>query len=139
MLFAAGDVLAQMVTMEKGGKYDRPRMTRAAIFGAFMLGPLAHLHFNFMEWLVVRKVRVHARLSVRKVKSTCMLVREEGQSTCMLVHEKGQSTCMLVREKGQSTCMLVREKGQSTCMLVREKGQSTCMLVVDVCPFIGDI
>ena len=56
VLFAAGDVLAQTVTMEKGGKYDRPRIKRAAIYGAFILGPLAHLHFNFMEWLIVKKV-----------------------------------------------------------------------------------
>ena len=56
MLFAVGDVLAQTVTMEKGGKYDRPRITRAAIYGTFIMGPLAHLHFNFMEWLIVKKV-----------------------------------------------------------------------------------
>ena len=51
-----GDVLAQTVTMEKGGKYDRGRVTRAAIFGTVLLGPLGHLHFNFMEWLIVKRV-----------------------------------------------------------------------------------
>ena len=49
-------MLAQTVTMEKGGKYDRPRIARAATFGAFILGPLAHTHFNFIEWLIVKKV-----------------------------------------------------------------------------------
>ena len=33
------------------------RAGRASIFGCFILGPLAHLHFNFLEWLIVRRVR----------------------------------------------------------------------------------
>lgn len=57
MLFGAGDLLAQTATMERGGKYDVPRLTRAAVFGTFLLGPLAHVHFNFIEWLVVKRVR----------------------------------------------------------------------------------
>ena len=56
VLFTTGDVLAQTVTMEKGGKYNCPRAARAAVFGTFLLGPLAHLHFNFIEWLIVKKV-----------------------------------------------------------------------------------
>lgn len=48
--------MAQTVTMEKGGHYDRPRILRAAVFGAFILGPLAHTHYNFIEWLTVKKV-----------------------------------------------------------------------------------
>lgn len=51
-------MLAQTVTMEKGGKYDRGRVTRAAIFGTVLLGPLGHLHFNFMEWLIVKRVSI---------------------------------------------------------------------------------
>ena len=56
VLFAAGDVLAQTVTMDKGGEYNWSRTARAAVFGSLLLGPLAHTHFNFIEWLVVKKV-----------------------------------------------------------------------------------
>ena len=66
VLFATGDVLAQTVTMEKGGKYNCGRMTRAAVFGSLLLGPLAHTHFNFIEWLIVKKVR-------QKLKLYCQL------------------------------------------------------------------
>lgn len=27
------------------------------MFGTVLLGPLAHLHFNFIEWLIVKRVR----------------------------------------------------------------------------------
>ena len=39
------------------------RVGRAAVFGTFILGPLAHLHFNFLEYLVVRRVSVHVTLT----------------------------------------------------------------------------
>ena len=50
-----GDVIAQFVTPEEGGTNFK-RIGRAAFFGGFILGPLAHLHFNFLEYLIVRKV-----------------------------------------------------------------------------------
>lgn len=51
-----GDVIAQIVVSEKDEKFDYSRVSRAWIFGTFILGPLAHAHFNFLEWLVVRRV-----------------------------------------------------------------------------------
>lgn len=51
-----GDVIAQVIVGDKDTKFDYKRTGRAWIFGTFILGPLAHWHFNFLEWLVVRKV-----------------------------------------------------------------------------------
>ena len=42
--------------MDPGGKFDWPRLGRAWVFGTFILGPLAHFHFNFLDWLVVKRV-----------------------------------------------------------------------------------
>lgn len=39
--------------------YLLQRVGRAAIFGCFILGPLAHLHFNFLEYLVIKRVSPH--------------------------------------------------------------------------------
>lgn len=33
------------------------RLLRAVIYGSAIMAPLAHVHFNFLEWLVVEKVR----------------------------------------------------------------------------------
>lgn len=57
VLFGLGDVIAQVFIGEKDATYDYKRTGRAWIFGTFLLGPLAHWHFNFLEWLVVRKVQ----------------------------------------------------------------------------------
>ena len=57
VLFGLGDVIAQLVMLEPGGKFDFPRLGRAWVFGTFILGPLAHFHFNFLDWLVVKRVR----------------------------------------------------------------------------------
>ena len=51
-----GDVIAQLVTREKDKDFDWKRLGRASIFGTFILGPLAHLHFGFLEWLIVKRV-----------------------------------------------------------------------------------
>ncbi len=56
VLFSLGDVIAQVIIGEKGVPYDYMRTGRAWVFGTFLLGPLAHWHFNFLEWLVVRRV-----------------------------------------------------------------------------------
>ena len=56
VLFGLGDVIAQLVTLQPGGKFDVPRLGRAWVFGTFILGPLAHFHFNFLDWLVVKRV-----------------------------------------------------------------------------------
>ena len=57
VLFGLGDVFAQTFTKEKDKGYDLPRLGRAWVFGTFILGPLAHWHFNFLEHLVVKRVR----------------------------------------------------------------------------------
>lgn len=56
ILFGLGDVIAQTITKEKGKSYDLPRLGRAWVFGTFILGPLAHWHFNFLEYLVVKRL-----------------------------------------------------------------------------------
>ena len=56
VLFGLGDVIAQVIIGEKDVPYDYMRTGRAWVFGTFILGPLAHWHFNFLEWLVIRKV-----------------------------------------------------------------------------------
>ena len=58
VLFGVGDVLAQLVTRKKGGEADVPRTARAVLFGSLLFGPLAHLHFNFIEWLIVKRVTI---------------------------------------------------------------------------------
>lgn len=56
VLFGLGDVIAQFVVKKEGDKFDFPRLGRAWVFGTFILGPLGHLHYNFIEWLTVHKV-----------------------------------------------------------------------------------
>ena len=56
VLFGLGDVIAQFAVKKEGDKFDFPRLGRAWIFGTFILGPLGHLHYNFIEWFTVRKV-----------------------------------------------------------------------------------
>lgn len=53
MLFSAGDVLAQAIGGFEGG-LDWQRIGRAAVFGGVLLGPMAHGHFNFLEYIVKR-------------------------------------------------------------------------------------
>ena len=57
VLFGGGDIIAQMLFGNKDLPYDYRRTGRALIYGTFILGPLSHWHFNFLEWLVVKKVR----------------------------------------------------------------------------------
>jgi hypothetical protein len=57
--------MAQVLFGEKDVAFDYKRTGRACFFGAFLLGPLAHCHFNFLEWLVVRKVGIcHGRVGM---------------------------------------------------------------------------
>ena len=76
VLFGLGDVIAQTITKEKGERYDLPRLGRAWVFGTFILGPLAHWHFNFLEYLVVKRVRgvvSHVRGCGLVLQSVCSL------------------------------------------------------------------
>ncbi|EDO31889.1 predicted protein [Nematostella vectensis] len=61
VLYSVGDVIAQRVSL-RDAPLDRPRMLRAAIYGTFIVAPLAHLHFNFLNWLVVEKLAVRTLL-----------------------------------------------------------------------------
>jgi protein Mpv17 len=58
ILWGFGDVVGQIVPNLAAGKslpdFDWPRLTRATVFGCFMHAPLAHVHYNFLEWMTVR-------------------------------------------------------------------------------------
>lgn len=56
VLFGLGDMIAQFIVPEDSGKLNWKRVARASIFGSLLLGPLAHLHFNFLDWLVVKRL-----------------------------------------------------------------------------------
>ena len=58
VLFSLGDVIAQVFIGDKDSKFDYARTGRAWIFGTFILGPLAHAHFTFLDWFIVKKVCV---------------------------------------------------------------------------------
>ncbi|XP_062511602.1 uncharacterized protein LOC134187485 [Corticium candelabrum] len=62
VLFGLGDVIAQFASGGLQTQFDGARCLRASAFGCFLLGPLAHLHFNFLEWLVVRRLAVSTRV-----------------------------------------------------------------------------
>lgn len=62
VLFGGGDVIAQVVV--GSDEFNFARLGRAWIFGTFILGPLSHLHYNFLEWLVVRKVCLCVRVRI---------------------------------------------------------------------------
>ncbi|XP_003384042.1 PREDICTED: protein SYM1-like [Amphimedon queenslandica] len=56
ILFGLGDVIGQFILPEENGKLNFARVGRAAVFGSLILGPLAHLHFNFLEYMVVKRL-----------------------------------------------------------------------------------
>ncbi|KAM7432625.1 hypothetical protein ABFA07_016985 [Porites harrisoni] len=59
VLFAMGDFIAQKTAAGKNRSLDDKRLLRAIIYGSGT-APLAHVHFNFLEWLVVRKIAFRA-------------------------------------------------------------------------------
>eukprot|EP00118_Oscarella_pearsei_P008732 m.46517 g.46517 ORF g.46517 m.46517 type:complete len:234 (+) comp33701_c1_seq5:393-1094(+) len=62
ILFGLGDVIAQFLIGGSAAEFDYKRAGRAAVFGFAILGPLAHLHFNFLDYLVVKRFAVRASL-----------------------------------------------------------------------------
>lgn len=84
ILYGAGDAIAQAITAanepqaappatpapadaaaardEQPFFLDGPRMLRAVAFGGIFYAPLAHIHYEFLERLVVRKWRTSKRL-----------------------------------------------------------------------------
>lgn len=70
ILWGVGDAVAQIAPVlssseinadaddnavaQTGFEYDFPRSARAVAFGFAIHAPLAHLHYNFLEWMTVR-------------------------------------------------------------------------------------
>ncbi|KAL9969087.1 hypothetical protein ACROYT_G021254 [Oculina patagonica] len=61
VLYGVGDYIAQKATGSQNSINDK-RLLRAAIYGSIIMAPLAHVHFNFLEWLVVKKIAARASL-----------------------------------------------------------------------------
>ncbi|XP_031572597.1 protein sym-1-like [Actinia tenebrosa] len=61
VLYGLGDVVAQKIWSPET-KLDRQRILRGIVYGTIIAAPLGHLHFNFLEWLVVKKVAVRLAL-----------------------------------------------------------------------------
>ena len=57
VLYGAGDALAQCIEMRTGAsdRYDGARCVRAVAYGGVFYPPVAHAHFEFLEWLVVAR------------------------------------------------------------------------------------
>lgn len=70
VLWGFGDVVGQIVPNWAAGKplpdFDWPRLTRATVFGCFMHAPLAHVHYNFLEWMTVRAGITGLRIPIFK-------------------------------------------------------------------------
>ncbi|KAJ8613410.1 hypothetical protein CTAYLR_002269 [Chrysophaeum taylorii] len=57
VLWGTGDVVAQATSKKKDEAFDAPRISRAVIYGTIIHAPIAHVHYEFLEWFV-RRVRV---------------------------------------------------------------------------------
>lgn len=56
VLYGAGDIVAQKLTSEPEEHFDSGRLLRALAYGGVFYPFPAHLHYNFLEWLVVTKM-----------------------------------------------------------------------------------
>ena len=59
ILYAVGDCVGQNVAnkdSEEPVPYDYARTMRCTLYGLIFYPPLAHLHYNFLEWLVVTRM-----------------------------------------------------------------------------------
>lgn len=61
VIFGMGDYIAQKSVYGQNSGIDDKRLLRAVIYGTCS-APLAHIHFNFLEWLVVKKIAVRASI-----------------------------------------------------------------------------
>jgi len=69
-MFSLGDIIGQGVEiiLYRPSPFDWKRCGRAFVFGSAILGPLAHVHYNFLHWLVVTRWGVTgARMPLVKV------------------------------------------------------------------------
>lgn len=61
VLYAIGDTTGQAITIartppdEPRPSFDFGRFARATAFGGIFYPPVAHVHYNFLEWLVVKR------------------------------------------------------------------------------------
>jgi protein Mpv17 len=61
VLYAIGDTTGQAITVarmppeEVRPSFDLGRFLRATAFGGIFYPPVAHVHYNFLEWLVVKR------------------------------------------------------------------------------------
>lgn len=62
VIYAVGDYIAQKSVASENSSIDDKRILRATIYGSLITAPLSHVHFNFLEWLVVQKVAARASL-----------------------------------------------------------------------------
>lgn len=63
VLYAVGDYIAQKSVATQNNSVDDKHLLRATIYGSIILAPLAHVHFDFLEWLVVKKIATRASLA----------------------------------------------------------------------------
>lgn len=71
VLYSGGDLLAQIISAARANHlssriFDHARFYRALLYGYLFYPPLAHAHYNFLEWLVVTKGLKGAMASVFK-------------------------------------------------------------------------
>lgn len=67
-LWGLGDLTAQALTRGDGEALDYHRLARVAGYGGLLHAPIAHVHYNFLEWAVVARAKVSpARAPVVKV------------------------------------------------------------------------
>ena len=67
VLWTLGDFTAQTLTKDDRDPLDGARLGRVAFYGGLMHAPIAHVHYNFLEWAVVRANVANARRPVVKV------------------------------------------------------------------------
>ena len=67
VLYGAGDLIAQLIAARSAvaatsapasAEIDPVRTLRAVVYGGAFYAPLAHAHYEFLDWLVVRRWRV---------------------------------------------------------------------------------
>lgn len=54
VLWGLGDAVAQSATRKDGEAVDGRRLSRAVAFGSLIHAPIAHVHYEFLEWFVQR-------------------------------------------------------------------------------------
>lgn len=62
VLYGVGDYIAQRTMANNENSVSDKRLLRAVLYGSVIMAPLAHVHFNFLEWLVVEKIAARASL-----------------------------------------------------------------------------